>query len=108
MNEYEVVYFQGPGGPAPFQKWFDRLDGVAARKVYKALIRMEAGIFSDSKLLKNGIWERRIHSGPGYRLYYGLDGSQTIVMLAGGTKRSQQRDINQAQKNWHEYQTRTY
>lgn len=106
MTSFEIVYLQNSSGSAPFKNWYERLNGIAARKVYEALIRMEAGHFSDSKPLRLGIWERRIHSGPGYRLYYGLEKQHCIIMLMGGTKRTQRADINKAGKLWHEYKTR--
>jgi len=57
------------------------------------MLRIEAGNFSDSKLLNAGIRERRIHWGPGYRLYYGLERMRFVIMLAGGTKKTQRSDI---------------
>ena len=107
MSEFQVVYYQDSAGSAPFKKWFEQLDVMAARKVYEALIRMEIGNFSDSKILTGGIRERRIHSGPGYCLYYGVTRQQCVIMLTGGTKRTQQSDINKAERLWHEYQGKT-
>ncbi len=50
----------------------------------------------------DGVWELRIDFGPGYRIYYGEDGD-TVLLLAGGTKRSQQTDIVKAKKRWKDY-----
>ena len=77
----------------------------AASKVAAALVGMEAGHFSDSKTLTGGICERRIHSGPGYRIYYGIEDLKIVVLLLGGTKRSQALDIRKAKRMWHDYKT---
>ena len=106
MRALEVVYYREASGKAPFESWFELLDNTAAAKVNVALLRMEAGNFSDSKLLKGGIWERRIHSGPGYRIYYAVHQRRFIVMLGGGTKRSQAADIRKARKSWYEFKIR--
>ena len=53
-----------------------------------------------------GVLERRIHVGPGYRVYFGRDGDTLIVLLGGGTKRRQQKDIENARSLWQEYRRR--
>jgi len=63
MNNPIITYYLDEKGSSPFQSWYERLDNTAARKVYLALMRMEAGNFSDSKHLKGGVWEKRIHWG---------------------------------------------
>jgi putative addiction module killer protein len=103
MNNFKITYYLDEKGRKPFLSWYVRLDSLAARKVYLTLMRMEAGNFSDSKYLKGGVWEKRIHWGPGYRLYYGLERRGFVIMLAGGTKKNQQADIETAKRYWHEY-----
>ena len=103
MNNNKIVYYLDEKGASPFQSWYERLDRLAARKVYLALMRMEAGNFSDSKHLKGGFWEKRIHWGPGYRLYYGLQLRGFVILLAGGTKKTQRADIETARRYWNEY-----
>jgi len=104
MVSLKIIHYRDRKGVSPFQNWYTRLDRHAARKVYAALMRIEAGNLSDSKHLKGGIWERRIHWGPGYRLYYGLDPQHFAIMLAGGTKKTQHADIRNALRNWYEYE----
>lgn len=106
MNTFEVVYYRETPGSAPFQKWFEGLENSSAAKIHATLLRMEAGNFSDSKLLKGGIWERRVHTGPGYRIYYALHQRRFVVLLGGGTKQSQSADIRKARKSWYEFKTR--
>lgn len=65
---------------------------------------MKLGNFGDVKPVGEGVSERRIDYGPGYRLYFGRDGERLVILLAGGTKRRQQRDIDRAKAAWREYQ----
>ena len=64
------------------------------------------GNFGDAKQLKgkNGIWELRIDYGPGYRVYFGKKGTTIVIILAGGSKKSQDRDIAKADKYWLDYE----
>jgi putative addiction module killer protein len=104
---FEVLVYRNHRDHSPFQKWFKELDVLASRKVTTALIGFESGNFSDSKNLNGGIWERRIHSGPGYRVYYGMDLKRLVILLIGGTKKTQAMDIRKARVMWYEYKTRT-
>lgn len=71
-----------------------------------AIARMEAGNFSNVESVGRGISECRIHTGPGYRIYFSRDGEALIILLAGGTKRGQQDDIARAQERWQDYKQR--
>lgn len=102
----DLVQYQTEDGDCPFANWFDGLDVQAALKVRTALARMEAGNLGDVKPVGEGVSERRITFGPGYRVYFGQDGEQIVVLLVGGTKKRQQRDIEQAQALWADYKAR--
>jgi putative addiction module killer protein len=104
-ESFEVSVYHDIRGRAPFQDWFESLDVQAARKVTAALTGFERGNFSDSRNLRGGIWERRIHSGPGLRIYFSVDLQCLIVLLAGGTKRTQASDIRKARHMWYEYKS---
>lgn len=93
-------------GRSPFETWFNDLDATAAAKITIALTRMAQGNLSNVKSVGSGVWEYRIDSGPGYRIYFAKDGDQIIILLAGGTKRRQQQDIERAQARWCDYQQR--
>jgi putative addiction module killer protein len=80
---------------SPYADWFNSLDPVAAAKVAIAKLRMEQGNLSSIKWF-SGIGEYKIDWGPGYRIYLARDGMTIIVLLGGGTKKHQQKDINQA------------
>lgn len=93
-------------GRSPFGRWFDDLDATAAAKVTTALARIEQGNFSRVKGVGAGVFEFTIDFGPGYRVYFGKDGDTLVVLLAGGTKKRQPRDIARAQERWAEYKQR--
>ncbi len=71
-----------------------------------AIARMRLGNMGDCKRVGSGVLERRIDSGPGYRIYFGRNGDNLILLLAGSTKRRQQRTIAEAQSLWREYKRR--
>ena len=95
-----------PDGRSPYARWFNRLDAQAAAKVTTALVRMEQGNLSNAKGVGAGVFEHRIDFGPGYQVYFGKDGDALIILLGGGTKKRQQRDIETAQDFWQEYRRR--
>ena len=86
---------QSPDTMSPFRKWYDSLDPQGSTKVSVALERIELGIHSRIKWFR-GIGEYVLDWGPGYRIYLLLDGDKVIVLLAGGTKSRQQKDIERA------------
>ena len=71
-----------------------------------ALSRMEHGNLSNAKSVGGGVLEYRIDFGPGYRIYFGMDGEELIILLGEGTKKRQQRDIGTAIELWQEYRKR--
>tara|TARA_R110001606_G_scaffold188590_5_gene336407 strand:- start:1027 stop:1368 length:342 start_codon:yes stop_codon:yes gene_type:complete len=93
-------------GDCPFANWFDSLDTQAALKVRTAIARMESGNMGDAKPVGSGVSERRINYGPGYRIYFGKDGNALVLLLTGGTKKRQQKDIDQAKALWSDYKKR--
>ncbi len=101
-----VAVYTDARGRRPFERWFNGLDPVAASKVTTAVTRMELGNFSNVKSVGQGLSERRIDFGPGYRIYFGRDGDALIVLLGGGTKRRQQNDVENALSLWREYKQR--
>jgi putative addiction module killer protein len=87
-------------GRSPFREWFLRLPAPAAAKVRGALERIRLGNFGDHKSVGDGVWERRIDWGPGLRVCYARRGEEIVVLLGGGDKSSQQRDILRARERW--------
>lgn len=92
-------------GSNPYKRWFDSLDPQAAAKVTTAKLRLELGNTSSVKWF-DGMGEYVIDWGPGYRIYLVKDGDTLIVFFGGGTKRGQQRDIDQAKALLAEYKAR--
>jgi len=89
-----------------FGKWFEKLNAQVSAKVVIYLSRIEQGNFSCVKSVNQGVFECKIDFGAGYRVYFGKDGEQLIILLGGGTKKRQQQDIQKAQKLWQEYKMR--
>ena len=102
----EIREYLDDRGRSPFGRWFDSLDASAAVRVRTSLARMEAGNLSNIRGVGNGVLECRINVGPGYRVYFGRDGDTLIVLLGGGTKTRQQRDIDDARQLWQQYRRR--
>lgn len=105
-REFESEEYVDARGRSPFRRWFDGLDAQPAAKIAAAIARMEAGSLGDHRNVGDGVWECRIHSGPGFRIYFGFDGNTLIILLGGGTKRSQQGDIDRAKERWRDYRHR--
>jgi putative addiction module killer protein len=103
----ELRFYVLEDGRSPFEEWFVELDGVAAAKVTVALARLEQGNSSSAKPVGGGVIEYRIDWGPGIRVYFGREGDQMIILLAGGTKRRQQKDIESAKRRWADYLRRS-
>jgi putative addiction module killer protein len=102
----ELRYYLTPGGESPFEGWFDGLDAPAAAKVTVALARLGQGNTSNAKSVGEGVQEYRIDWGPGYRVYFGRDGETLVILLTGGTKQRQPRDIARAKELWTDYNRR--
>lgn len=100
--KYRIEVFRH-GGRSFFSEWFDDLDPAIAVRVDRSIRRMETGNFGSAKALRGGLFELRMHFGPGYRVYYGLDGATLIILLGGGDKQRQSSDIAAARERWEHY-----
>ena len=90
-------------GSSPFAKWFSGLEAPAAAKVATALYRLEQGNVSNVKSVGKGVSEYKIDFGPGYRIYFGQEGDELVILLGGGAKKTQEKDVQIAQMLWLEY-----
>lgn len=106
MTVLEIRYYLAADGRSPFEHWFSSLDPAARAKVTVAIARLEQGNLSNVKGVGEGVLEYRIHFGPGYRVYFGREGETLIILLTGGTKQRQQRDIRDAIELWADYRRR--
>ena len=102
----EIREYIDVGGRNLFQRWFTRLDPIAKIRVRTALNRMAEGNLSNAKGVGRGVLEYRMDFGPGYRIYFGRDGDAIIILLGGGTKSRQHRDIENAKASWQDYRRR--
>lgn len=106
LGVLELRYYITAGGDCPFESWFSDLGAAAAAKVSVALVRLGQGSTSNAKTVGEGVLEYRIDWGPGYRVYFGRDGETLVILLTGGTKQRQQRDIERAKELWADYKRR--
>lgn len=72
-------------------------------RIQARILRFELGNLGDHKQVGGGVWEARLAFGPGYRLYFGKSGAALVLLLVGGDKGSQRKDINRAQEYWAKY-----
>jgi putative addiction module killer protein len=105
-ESFTLLEYQDREGRHVLSQWRASIDPGADARIVRALARMAAGNPGDAKALGGGLYERRIDWGPGYRLYYARVADRVVVMLGGGTKRSQTRDIATARRRWADYQVR--
>ncbi len=103
--EKTVRLYMTDSGYTPFEEWFDELcDARAQEHILARIARLRLGNPGDWKALGGSLFELRIDYGPGYRLYFGQEGPVIVILLVGGTKATQQRDIKRANEYWHDYQ----
>lgn len=108
MAPLEIRQYQTRDGTIPVTDWLDNLRDRAARfRVLARMDRLTEGLRGDWKSLGGGIYELRVDHGPGYRVYYAHDGTTVILLLCGGTKRTQANDIEKARAYWKDYKARS-
>jgi putative addiction module killer protein len=90
----------------PYREWRNSLDDEDTEVAVDVRItRLSAGNFGDSRALGDGVFESRIDFGPGYRIYYGMDGDE-VILLCGGNKSTQNANIARAKEQWRDYKRR--
>ena len=103
----EIRQYQTADRHIPFADWLTALRDPRANQAIAARIaRMQSGNRGDWKALGAGVFELRIDTGPGYRVYCGQDGEMLILLLCAGDKRSQSKDIQRARDYWNDYKIR--
>ena len=104
MTAKQLVIYQTADGLEPFARWRKRLgDKVTIARVDRRLDRVRAGNYGDYKPVGEGVFELRLFFGPGYRVYFAEDGDTLVLLLSGGDKSTQARDIRAAQGYWQDY-----
>jgi len=99
----EIREYLDSDGKSPFEKWFDDLDTRAALKVNTYVTRIGQGNFSRVEGVGDGVYECKIDWGAGFRVYFGKDGDKLVILLGGGTKKRQSKDIERAKAFWQAY-----
>jgi putative addiction module killer protein len=103
----EVFRYQTANGEEPVTDWLHSLrDRQAQAKVRIRLKRLEAGIFGDCEPVGEGVMELREHLGAGYRVYFGRHGQSIVILLFGGSKKTQTSDIRKARDYWADWKRR--
>ena len=98
---YTIEYYITGRGEKPFKKWLDGLEDIYARNTVRIrLDRVRLGNFGDIRPVGEGVYELRIDYGPGYRVYYAREGKAVVLLLLGGDKSSQRKDIAKAREYW--------
>lgn len=108
--EYQIEEYVTAKGESPYADWFEGLkDTVARAKLLARIDRAAQGNFGDWKALAGakGVFEMRESYGPGYRIYYGIVERWIVLLLAGSTKKGQNRAIAKAKEYFADYETRT-
>jgi putative addiction module killer protein len=107
MASVEVREYQTAEGKTPLTEWLQGLrDGATRARIVARLDRLKAGLLGDWKTVGGGVCELRIDHGPGYRVYYGQEGKTLILLLCGGDKSTQAKDIERAHAYWKDYKAR--
>jgi len=111
MGSYnkEVRHYLTPAGRDPYQAWLESLRDLQGKiAIVRRVDRLEIGNPGDHAFCREGVWELRIDHGPGYRVHYGTDGHRIVLLLGGGDKDSQARDIERAVAAWRDYEQRKH
>ena len=103
----QLLRYQREDGREPFSEWLNGLrDKMAQARIRLRLRQVEAGNLGDCEPVGEGVLELRVHVGAGYRVYCGRHGKTVVLLLCGGDKASQARDIEQAKQLWMEWKRR--
>ena len=102
-----MLRYQTEDGRQPFTEWLESIEDKATQaRLRVRLRRLEAGLFGDCEPIGDGVLELREHLGAGWRLYFGRHGRTIVLLLTGGTKRTQSKDINAAKAYWADWKRR--
>ncbi len=91
-------------GTSPFEQWYQKVADVRIRQaIFAKITRLVDPNYVGFKGVGAGVFELRIFIGPGYRVYFGMRGSELAIIIAGGDKKTQKEDIYEAKRLWKEY-----
>lgn len=102
-----VDYYKTVSGKEPAKEWLASIkDKLTLAILFKRIRQAGLGQFGNTRNVDNGVWELKINYGPGYRIYYGIHRDELILILVGGSKRTQTTDIQKAKAYWTEWKER--
>ena len=104
QEPWEVRRYIDERGVCPIEDWLLKLDRKTQTRVEARLDRIVDGNFGDCKPIAEGLYELRFFFGSGYRIYYAVVGRQIVILLAGGDKKSQSKDIRMVKSLWNRFQ----
>ena len=96
MKEYQLKNYVDDNGKEPILEWLKTLDGTMRKRILLRLERLKDGNFGDYKRLNDILYELRFNIGSGYRIYYTIKNDIIILLINGGDKKTQSKDINNA------------
>jgi putative addiction module killer protein len=101
----EVRLYRTPEGRVPYREWIEGIrDFTTQARIERQIDRMRQGNLGDHKPVGDGVFELRLVWGPGYRVYFAEEGPHLVLLLGGGSKRTQAKDVERAKSYWHAYQ----
>ena len=104
---YRLKHYVNSSGDDLFGAWLDSVIDIRTRsRIAARLLRLNNGNFGDCKPVGEGVWELRVDTGPGYRIYYAIDNGKVILLCEGGDKRTQRSDIKRAIVRWQDWKER--
>ena len=103
-NEKVILYYQDARKRSPFRIWISSLKDIrGVQRIEARLTALQKGNFGVARSVGKGVMELKVDFGPGYRVYFGRDGETLVILLCGGSKASQNKDIKLAQEYWADY-----
>ena len=100
----EIEVYETPSAQAPFSEWFASIQDTRTQtRIRGRLDRLENENYGDCQSVGSGVFELRLHFGPGYRIYFGEVDRTIVLLLCGGDKSTQARDIQRAKTYWLEH-----
>ncbi|MEQ1606105.1 MAG: type II toxin-antitoxin system RelE/ParE family toxin [Pyrinomonadaceae bacterium] len=107
-NPRILLDYETEDGERPIRDWLDSLNRMMTARIEARLKRIAFGNFGDAKAIGSGVSELRMPFGSGYRVYFARHGDAIVVLLCGGDKGSQDKDIERAKRYWSDFKRRNY
>lgn len=100
---YQIDILEKSNGDSPYVEWLETLDIKNQARINNRIERLKDGNFGDHRSVGEKLFELRFFFGPGYRVYYGLEDKKIVILISGGDKKSQEKDIKKAKELWDIY-----